>query len=517
MNTELFNKLRITSFISSGLLILWFYVDDFSKVKVFSDLGINTPKAISTVLVGLIAFCTIECLVELSKIKDKSWQYYYQTSTLIGVALISTIIAYPKIADTFLLLGTSRFDIIIPLSFAFLASIFSSILSEFLIVTKVFITLRKTILIDQLITFIVLVSLLAMSISAIYYVDAISNSISLIVRNVIFAIFFVAFLLAQSPKKPIFSKERLEWLKKKSDSLDHQVEVNKLFSEENLVHPKKKLLKNIRRQIKGDYERKNNSVFPRYITLKKIPFEIKKGCLYPVKDVLDNDDFVIEVKVIDRTDETILRSDKIMFKYVVMACEQTPIKAPKNKDANFIALIAENAWELQMLNENDPNEFIVGMAQSDESLPELKAVFKNKKIDVNFVAPNGWTALLSSVANGADETTKYLLQKAADPSLSNKHDISPLHFASKYGNISLCKLLIDYKASINQLDIWGATPLMMAAKYGHSGIVKLLIENNANAKIKDTENETAYTYAIKGNYGDIARYIKENNMGEVLE
>jgi len=516
MNTEIFNKFRIASFLSSGLLILWFYFGvDFSKVKFISELGINSPRAIPIVLGGFITFCTIECLVELSKIKQRAWQYYYQVSTLIGVSLISSIIAYPKIASTFLLLETSRFDIIIPLSFSFLASIFASMLMRFLIVAMVFIKFRKTIFISQVVTFCVLVSLIAMSTSAIYYVDAISNSTSLIVRNIIFVIFFIVFLLAQSPKEPIFSKERLEWLKKKSDSLDHQVEVHDLSKSsmvEDLVYPEKKLSKKIRSVIKRSYERNTNSVFPRYITLQEIPFEIKNGHLFPEKGVLNNDDFVIEVNVIKRSDGSVRRSEKIMFKYVLMACEKDPVKVPKSNDAGFITSIAENAWKLQLLDQNDPSDLMVRMAESDGNLPEIKALFKNKKVDVNFIALNGWTALLSSVANSAEKTAKYLLQKAADPCLSNKHDVSPLHFASKYGNVSLCRLLVDYKANINQVDIWGATPLMMASKHGHSAIVKMFIENNASTTIKDSDNETAYTYAVKGNHGGIVRYMKKNNM-----
>lgn len=513
MNTELFNKFKITSFISSSLLILWFYFDiDFSKVKFVSDLGINTPKTISIVLLVLIIFCTIECLVELSKIKEKNWQYYYQVSTLIGVAFISSIVAYPKIAETFSLSESGRLDIIIPLLFSFLASVFSSALSEFLVITKLFVKLRKTFQLRQAIRILVLLFLITLCISAIYYIYEISNITSLIVRNSTFAISFVVFFILMSPKDPVFSKEKLEWLKNKSDSLDHQVEVHNLCKSlgvENLTNPESKLFKHVRGVIKKNYERENNSVFPRYIPLERIPFEIKEEYLYPAKDAFDDDEIVIEVHVINRMDETILRSDKIMFKYVVMACEENPIKVPKNKDENFILPISENAWKLQILNEQDPNEFIVGMAENDDNLPELKALFKDKDPDVNYVASNGWTALLSSVANGADETTKYLLQKAADTSLSNKHGFTPLHFSTKYGNKPLSKLLIDYQANINQLNIDGATPLMMASEYGHSAIVKLLVENGADVTIQDQDKETAYSYAVQGGYGDIARYIKE--------
>jgi hypothetical protein len=521
MNTDIFNRCKIASFISSIFLILWFHSNvDFSKVKFVSDLGAITPKAISLILLGFIVFCTIQCLVELSKTEEKTWQYKYEIYILIAAALISIIVAYPKIAETFSLSESGRPDIIIPLCFAYLASILSSALAESITITKVFIKLRKSLLLRDAIEILVLLSLISLCISAIYYIYEISNITSLIVRNSIFAIGFITFFILMSPKEPVFSEEKLKWLKKKSDSLDHQVEVSNLsksFSGENLTHPEKKLFKNVKRLIKSNHERENNSVFPRYITLKEIPFEIKNGHLYPVQDAFNGDDFVIEVMFINKIDEKILRSNKIMFKYVVMACDETPIKANKNKDENFILPISENALKLQILNEQDPSDIIVSMAESDANLSELKALIISKKIDVNHVASNGWTALLSSVANGAEETTKYLLQKAADTSLSNKHEASPLHFSSKYGNKYLSKLLIDYQADINKLDILGVTPLMMASRYGHSAIVKLLVESGADITIQDENNETAHSYAIKGNYGNIARYITENNKNKELE
>jgi len=407
------------------------------------------------------------------------------------------------------------YDILIPIFFAFLTSIFSSILSEFLIVTKVFIKFRKTILTGQIVTFFVLISLLSLTVSGIYYVDAIQNSTSLVVRNLIFVIFFVIFFLIQSPKKTIFSEEKLECLKKQSDSIDHSFEVNnlsKLFHDKNFEYSQNKLSKNIKNIIKKNYEKEINNTFPRFIPLKEISFKIKNGFISPVENALNNDDFVFEINIINRTTGSILSAEKIKFKYIKLAFEQKPIRAPEDNNFSFINLIAENAWKLQVLNETNSNKLIFRMSESDDNLIELKALFKNKKIDINFVASNGWTALLVSVANGADKTTKYLLQKAADPSLSNKHGVSPLHFSSKYGNLYLSKLLIAYKANVNQLDAWGATSLMMASKYGHGDIVKILIENNANVTIQDTKNETAYTYAVKGNYGDIARYLKKNSM-----
>jgi palmitoyltransferase len=51
---------------------------------------------------------------------------------------------------------------------------------------------------------------------------------------------------------------------------------------------------------------------------------------------------------------------------------------------------------------------------------------------------------------------------------------TPLHFAAKYGDVELAKLLLTAKADPSAKEFHGKTPLDLARESKHQGIVKLL-------------------------------------------
>ncbi len=61
---------------------------------------------------------------------------------------------------------------------------------------------------------------------------------------------------------------------------------------------------------------------------------------------------------------------------------------------------------------------------------------------------------------------------------------TPLHGASKSGNLELVKFLIEEGADVNAPDEVGMTPLHLAAKHGHSEVVKLLIQKKADPHVR---------------------------------
>ena len=62
----------------------------------------------------------------------------------------------------------------------------------------------------------------------------------------------------------------------------------------------------------------------------------------------------------------------------------------------------------------------------------------------------------------------------ADINISNKEGSTPLHIASKNGNLSICHLLIRDRAAIDALDRCGHTPLSIAEKNEHFLICEML-------------------------------------------
>lgn len=78
------------------------------------------------------------------------------------------------------------------------------------------------------------------------------------------------------------------------------------------------------------------------------------------------------------------------------------------------------------------------------------------------------------------EMVKMLLEKGADPNLSNWLGISYLHIAAMFGKVEMAKLLLEYRADLEAIDDeYCTTPLGWAAKYGQEEMVFLLLKHGA--------------------------------------
>jgi ankyrin repeat protein len=65
---------------------------------------------------------------------------------------------------------------------------------------------------------------------------------------------------------------------------------------------------------------------------------------------------------------------------------------------------------------------------------------------------------------------------------------TPLHDASRRGNIDEMKLLIDAGADVNAKDKYEWTPLHCASRYGHTDAIKLLMAAKYQCNEKDYKN-----------------------------
>lgn len=513
MNQDLFNKFKITSLLASGCLVLWYFFDiDISKIQFIKDVGLDNQQIIAYVFVVLILFFSIEGILEFTKDRERSWQSHIQFILLVGLPICSIILAYPKIIVNSALEETSRLDLIIPLITSIIVSFIASILHFQITSSLVFFKFRKTLLPIQIISFIFLVFLLVLGIFANGLFSNNSRLEPLVFRNITFIIIFLISYIILSFKEPFFPQETLDALAKQSESMDRSVETYEHFksAEKPLLKKKNKTYKQIMRFIQNNDEKEKKSMFPRFIMLEELSFKEEGNHFVPSNSRIQDEDFVLRVNFIQKQDGKIMKTEDVKYKYIKQACKEVSKIAVGNDIRSFLTPMATKAYYLHSFHEHDSNELLVNMAGHDENLSQLKELFKKRDPDVNFLAPNGWSALLIAVANGQEKTAKYLLQKAADPSISTKHGASPLHFASKYGKLSLCKLLIDYQADINQTDIDGSTPLMLAARYGHSSIVQYLIDNGATINHTNNVNKTAIDYATEGKFGEICRNLKKH-------
>jgi len=72
-----------------------------------------------------------------------------------------------------------------------------------------------------------------------------------------------------------------------------------------------------------------------------------------------------------------------------------------------------------------------------------------------------------------------LLKRGADPGVRDNDGQTPLHVASREGNLSVAQQLLKFDADVNSHDHQGRTPFQIAVEGGHDKVQKLLLEHGA--------------------------------------
>ncbi|WP_347173009.1 ankyrin repeat domain-containing protein [Polaribacter uvawellassae] len=131
---------------------------------------------------------------------------------------------------------------------------------------------------------------------------------------------------------------------------------------------------------------------------------------------------------------------------------------------------------------------------------------------------NGKTALIRAISNKKIELVKTLLKKGAKINLQEKNGLrgTPLMYAASTGNLDLCKLLIENKANINQLDINKDHALNWATFYGYVDIMNLLIKKGTDLSLK-SKHGTAVDVALRLWHKDsVANVFRSSKIARTL-
>ncbi|XP_055929805.1 ankyrin repeat family A protein 2-like isoform X2 [Argiope bruennichi] len=86
-----------------------------------------------------------------------------------------------------------------------------------------------------------------------------------------------------------------------------------------------------------------------------------------------------------------------------------------------------------------------------------------------------------------------------DPNQTDQNGLTPLMWASSYGQLATVQKLISCGASISTIGDSGENALILASSAGHSVIVKELINQGASLDYRDQEGNTALMYAVYNN------------------
>ena len=98
----------------------------------------------------------------------------------------------------------------------------------------------------------------------------------------------------------------------------------------------------------------------------------------------------------------------------------------------------------------------------------LYTSFRNLKLDIDARAKDGRTALMIAAAGGHAMITEALLGAGADPN-ARQPDLgfNPLHYAARFNQLMVCRILIAKGANADSGDANGMTPSWWARELGH--------------------------------------------------
>ena len=81
--------------------------------------------------------------------------------------------------------------------------------------------------------------------------------------------------------------------------------------------------------------------------------------------------------------------------------------------------------------------------------------------------------------------------------------------AASNNSLALVKLLLTYKAQVNQPDAFKATALMAAVGKGNKAMVELLLASGADARAKDDDGKDALALAKEGGNPEIIALLEQ--------
>ncbi|KAL3987666.1 hypothetical protein ACER0C_014781 [Sarotherodon galilaeus] len=111
----------------------------------------------------------------------------------------------------------------------------------------------------------------------------------------------------------------------------------------------------------------------------------------------------------------------------------------------------------------------------------------------------GETALTAAAGCGCLSVCRLLLDQGAAVEQGNKQGVTPLFSAVRRGHWQVVELFLNQGVEVNMVDQQGRTALMTAASEGHMSTAQLLLDHGASLEQTDREGLTALSWAcLKG-------------------
>jgi cytohesin len=183
------------------------------------------------------------------------------------------------------------------------------------------------------------------------------------------------------------------------------------------------------------------------------------------------------------------------------------IWAAANDQADIVKVLLRGGANVNAKDMGGYTPLLRALEKKNDAVAEMLLAQPN--LDVNAQSVSGMTALKWYVWSGHERNVQNLLERGANPNLSDADGDTPLHGAAQRGNVKLLNMLLEAGANPNAKNKVGGTPLMWAAVSGQEEAVGVLIERGADAALKDETGMTAAAWAAKNKRDELARLLRE--------
>ena len=128
------------------------------------------------------------------------------------------------------------------------------------------------------------------------------------------------------------------------------------------------------------------------------------------------------------------------------------------------------------------------------SIDHMHDLMKYGFLQLNAKRKDGWTPL-HAAAQQATSICRLLLNSGAEVNEKSEAMWTPLHIAARHQGPDVCQVLLDAGADVNVKGMNGNTPIHLASRMGKLSTVKLLVERNADVSAKNDLGLTALQLA----------------------
>lgn len=157
---------------------------------------------------------------------------------------------------------------------------------------------------------------------------------------------------------------------------------------------------------------------------------------------------------------------------------------------------------------------IKGIAQKDifsvarnGTVEEVKEIMKSEPLAINELNESGFTPLIIACYRGNNTVARFLADSVNDIDIKTEMGTALMATVVK-GNFELGQYLLEKNANPNLTDSNGITALMYAIQFKNIDFIKELLKYGADKTLIDKYGKTAFEYAVFSENQEIINLLK---------